>query len=167
MELIIIRTTSFDKSFNQLHKSGKEGTLAVEWAEKIIKSLPQVSWYSPEIVYRRTKKGELRIKSCEKYDLGGGYRLICARKGAELYLLFIGTHDDCDRWLERNKGLQPETDIGENSISIIEKTSPLSETSPELEDLEPGVEIDEYEEALLEKIDENTLAYVFRGLYKK
>ncbi|MCF8057437.1 MAG: hypothetical protein K9K37_12475 [Desulfocapsa sp.] len=163
MELCIIRTTSFDKHLNLLCKTGKRGALAAGRAELIIENLPRIPWHSPEILCRRTKKGELRIKNCEKYDLGGGYRLICTRKGKHLFLLFVGTHDDCDRWLENNKGMEPEIDINDKSISFKEKASLLIETFPD----EAETDIDVYEQELLEKIDDKTLRYIFRGLYKK
>ena len=57
---------------------------------------------------RLTRSGERRIKKCRKYDLGNGYRLISIQKGATVILLHIGTHDDADRWLERNRGLALE-----------------------------------------------------------
>ncbi len=163
MELCLVRTTTFEKHLSELGKTGKKGAQAVDQAERIIEILPQAPWYSPEILYRRTKKGEMRIKRCEKYDLGGGHRLICARKGKQLFLLFVGTHDHCDRWLEHNKGMQFETDINEKSIFCEEKVPQLTETLQE----EIEIEIDEYEQDLLKRIDDRTLQYVFRGFYKK
>lgn len=163
MGLFIHRTTRFDKHLDSLRNTGGKGALAAERAELIIENLPRTPWHSPEIISKRTKKGELRVKNCEKYDLGGGYRLICVREGQYLFFLFAGTHDDCDRWLENNKGMQLETDFDDNTISFEQEDAPVIEHSPD----EPEPDIDEYEEELLEKIDDRTLRWVFRGLCKK
>lgn len=50
-----------------------------------------------------TRNGEDRIKGCRKVDLGGGYRLGTLKQGKDLYLLFVGTHDECGRWVENNR----------------------------------------------------------------
>ena len=50
-----------------------------------------------------TRNGEDRIKGCRKVDLGGGYRLITLKQAKDLYLLFVGTHDECGRWVENNR----------------------------------------------------------------
>lgn len=163
MGLYIHRTTRFNKYLDSLCKTGGKGALAAERAELIIENLPRNSWYSPEILSKRTKKGELRVKNCEKYDLGSGYRLICMRKGQHLFFLFIGNHDECDRWLENNRGMQLETDFDGNTISFEEGEAQLIEHAPN----ESEPEIDEYEEELLDKIDDKALRWVFRGLCKK
>jgi len=53
---------------------------------------------------RVTSHGETRIRHCIKYDLGDGYRLITIQNDKCVLLCFVGNHDDCDKWLERNKG---------------------------------------------------------------
>lgn len=53
-----------------------------------------------------TNHGEHRIKHCVKRDLGDGCRLITIVDSGLTALCFAGTHDDCDKWLERNRGLE-------------------------------------------------------------
>jgi len=51
-----------------------------------------------------TKHGESRIKNVIKYDLASAYRLVIWRNSGIQVPLFIGSHDDTDRWLETYKG---------------------------------------------------------------
>ena len=52
-----------------------------------------------------TKHGESRIKHCIKYDLNDGYRLVTIKEKKQVLLCFVGTHDDSEKWLDKNKGL--------------------------------------------------------------
>ncbi|MCW0048883.1 UvrD-helicase domain-containing protein [Burkholderia pseudomallei] len=51
-----------------------------------------------------TNYGESRLQHCVKYDLRGSCRLITVQHNDICLLLYTGTHDDCDEWLESNKG---------------------------------------------------------------
>lgn len=51
-----------------------------------------------------TNHGESRLQHCIKYDLRGSCRLITVQHNDICLLLYTGTHDDCDEWLEGNKG---------------------------------------------------------------
>jgi hypothetical protein len=96
--------TKLLKHLEGLRRSGKKGTLAAERAEAIIAGL-KTDGRMPDTAATPTRYGELRIRGVRKYDLGSGYRLITFRQGPCLYLLFAGTHDSCDRWLENNREL--------------------------------------------------------------
>lgn len=50
-----------------------------------------------------TKYGEYRIRKCVKYDLGCGYRMITIWRNHDIFVSYVGTHDECDRWLENNR----------------------------------------------------------------
>lgn len=52
-----------------------------------------------------TNNGETRIKHCVKYDLPGFCRLVTIQDNGWLVLLFLGKHEEVDRWLDSNKGL--------------------------------------------------------------
>jgi len=106
-----------------------------------------------------TRHGELRIKNCIKYDLGAGYRLICIKQGCQLVLLYVGTHDDCDRWLNSNRGLHHIINRESHKISSVREIAPEVPLPQE----EPEPEID-YDELFLQKIDDRSLRWVFRGL---
>lgn len=77
-------------------------------------------------------------------------------------LLYIGSHEDCDRWLERRKGLQCEMD--NNHVNKLETQEiPLT-------DFESAAAIDpadEYEEQLMKRIDDKVLRTIFCGLVDK
>ena len=53
-----------------------------------------------------THHGESRINHCVKYDLPGHCRLVTIQDNGWLILLYLGTHDDVDEWLDRNRGLK-------------------------------------------------------------
>lgn len=55
--------------------------------------------------YPITNHGETRIKHCVKFDLPGYCRLVTIQENGWLVLLFLGTHNEVDSWLEANKGL--------------------------------------------------------------
>jgi superfamily I DNA/RNA helicase len=52
-----------------------------------------------------TNHGEKRIKHCLKYDLEGFCRLITIKDNGFCVLCYVGRHDDCDSWIEKNRGL--------------------------------------------------------------
>ena len=52
-----------------------------------------------------TNWGESRIDNCVKYDLQGRARLVTVQKNNWVVLVYVGDHDDCDKWLDKNRGL--------------------------------------------------------------
>ncbi len=52
-----------------------------------------------EIKLPPTKHGESRA-DVDKYDLGDGYRLVVFRTGEHCIFVYVGKHDDVDRWLD-------------------------------------------------------------------
>ncbi len=93
-----------DKCLAGLRRSGKKASLAAEKADEIISRL-RAGIFPPGQVATVTKHGELRIKGCMKYDLGSGYRLVTMKDGRKIYLLYVGSHDECHRWIENNRDL--------------------------------------------------------------
>ena len=57
-----------------------------------------------------TNHGESRIEHCWKYDLGHGCRLITICDNGIHVLCYVGDHDSCDKWLDRNRGLRLTVD---------------------------------------------------------
>ena len=162
--ITIHKTTRFDKYLDALRKADKKGLLAAGRAELIVKNLTCMAVHAPEVKIKRTKNGELRVRNCQKYDLGSGYRLICVKEGPHLFLLYIGTHDECDRWLNNNRGITLALDSDYDTISFAEEEASLIPLPSE--NAEPD-DIGEYEERLLEKIDDKTLRQIFRGICKE
>lgn len=52
-----------------------------------------------------TNHGESRIKDCVKYDLTGRCRLVTVQKDGRCVFLYVGTHDDCEKWINGHRGL--------------------------------------------------------------
>jgi hypothetical protein len=66
---------------------------------------------------RFTKHGESRIRNCTKYDLDGFARLVTLQTNNYCILLYAGSHDDTDRWLETNAGL--EIVVDERNVALL------------------------------------------------
>lgn len=68
-----------------------------------------------------TNHGEKRVSKCRKYDLIGSCRLITVIDADACYLLYAGSHDACDKWLERNRGFVPVVDL-DGKLSEVAKS---------------------------------------------
>lgn len=156
----VYATARFEKQLLYLERTSKTGLLAVQRARNIISRLVQGDLQGQEIQSKRTKNGELRLKNCLKYDLGSGYRLICLKQENDLYLLYVGSHDDCDRWLNRQRG--DKLYIHTDTLTSVEVDREIQSVQADSEDqvLEP----DEYEEELLNKLDDKILRRIFSGI---
>jgi hypothetical protein len=89
-----------------LDRSGKGGRNVAAKARAVISDLSLgISGHCPETVGALTKYGEKRIRNCRKYDLGSGFRLIVLQRADTVFACFLGTHDNCQRWLDRNSRL--------------------------------------------------------------
>jgi len=159
MTIFLHRGTKFNRRLNTLKRGGNQASLAAKRAEEIIENLASGGKALPEQMGKLTKHGELRIDKCRKYDLGGGYRLVCVKQGENLVLSHVGTHDDCDRWIENNRGFEPDIDEKHQEVSFTQEEAP-DHQPPEQE---PDDEMD-YDEILMRKIDENMLRRIFCGL---
>ncbi len=149
----------FTKTLNELRKQGGISSIVAKKADDLIRRLLLRGRDCSTETGKLTKNGELRIRKCKKYDMGNGYRLICLRKASRLILLYIGTHDECTRWLERNKGL--EYDLN-NAVENPLVTKQISlEAEPQIKKTDPA---DEYEERLISQIDDRMLRKIFSGL---
>jgi hypothetical protein len=65
-----------------------------------------------------THHGEGRIPNSIKYDLGRACRLVTIQTEKACVFLFAGTHEDTERWLERNRGLQLKIRRTENKVVL-------------------------------------------------
>lgn len=149
----------FTRQLSMLKKSDKKGAAAAARAEKLISDIASGDLSEEELLSKQTKHGELRLRNCRKFDLGSGYRLISLRKNSGLCFIFIGTHDDCDRWLDKRRGDEPT--IKTEQLHPVETDSePASkpELPTELEQADA-----EYEAYIASKLDEETLRYLFSG----
>lgn len=81
------RARSLERRLLALRKADKQGIAAAERAERIIAFLAKGQAEMQKISNKLTKHGELRLRNCLKFDLGGGYRLVCIT--SESFTLFL------------------------------------------------------------------------------
>lgn len=105
-----------------------------------------------------TNHGETRIKHCIKYSLGDGYRLITIQNNKCILLCFVGDHDDCDKWLERNKGFTLVKN-GDGQFTSVRITEKISDPSSRI-----SGESDGMEKKLLERLRDRIVNDLLEGL---
>lgn len=160
--LIFIHCTeTFKRRLSIIRKTGALGASTVRKAERIIDRFTYGFERGNRIAQfpHRTKHGELRIKKCEKYDLGGGYRLIAFRRNHILHIAYMGTHDECSRWVEHHR------DLSEVPIKTGEILTALNvqRKSPSPESWQCSAPQDTPDE-VLSIIGDRELRIIFKGL---
>jgi superfamily I DNA/RNA helicase len=94
------------KQIQYLFAAGGQSQKTAEKCKALIYDIKNTKTPLVEIEkYPITNHGETRIKHCVKYDLPGYCRLVTIQDNGWLILLYLGTHDDVDKWLNTNKGL--------------------------------------------------------------
>jgi hypothetical protein len=147
-----------EKRLQHLERGDKKASLAAAQARRVIERL-QLSRLPAAKAGTTTHNGEQRIKGCLKYSLGSGYRLVTFRQKADLYVLFVGAHDDCDRWLENNREFSPQI-AATRCYRLAQRGMP--KTASESSSL-PS-EGEEYETELTSRLSQRDLRKVFCGL---
>ena len=95
----------FNRALNGLYKRGGAFQKA---ADRIYGAVGRMqAGENPFVGLATTNYGESRIKHCIKYDLTGFCRLITVQLDHVCVLVFCGTHEECDRWLDQHRGWQP------------------------------------------------------------
>jgi hypothetical protein len=105
MQVEYFETTGFMESVRDLQGKGMYRN-AVQEVQALRSRI--YDQYKEQEVFKGlsvTHHGESRLPHCVKYDLQGRARLVVVRNNGVCILLFVGTHSDVDRWLDRNKGL--------------------------------------------------------------
>ncbi|MGB9716609.1 MAG: hypothetical protein ACPL1G_09430 [Thermodesulfovibrionales bacterium] len=164
MILNVYRDPKFIENLETLRTQGGKSLAIAKKADRLIKRIltKRVNGF-PE-VGKLTRKGELRIKHCKKYDLGDGYRLITLEEGNQIIFLYIGSHDQCNRWLERNKGLEYKIDEIKDVEVITTETNGDKAEFMFSDYIKEKTFADEYEEQLMSRIDDRILRKIFWGL---
>jgi hypothetical protein len=153
--LYIHRTAIFDRNLENLHSKSGSGSLAAGKAEEVIRNISCEKRRGARLQFRFTRKGEYRIKNCMKYDLGCGYRLVFIRENSHVIFLYVGSHDDCCRWIDRNKGrIHTIADTPHAMRAICSDSDGTSNCVEEFEE-------DEYEARLMNRIDDKILRRIF------
>lgn len=134
--------------------------MAVAHVHSIIDQLIENGYRSTRQMGRLTRHGEARIKDCFKFDLVEGYRMLGIMRGREITLLFVGSHDDCDRWIKNNYDRVPPADRQRTLImEIKEDERPIPPRS--FEEIKPEPD---YDEQVLKSLTEGQLRKIFCGI---
>lgn len=114
-----------ERQIEALKNDGKAGRAVARRAAAIIEDLTANAAGSYlDGVGSYTRHGEKRIRCCRKYDLSCGYRLVTLQRGVKLFVLFLGTHDACQRWLKNHRRLK-EVIAGNGEVFQVVPESPL------------------------------------------
>ena len=108
MEMVCLeihQTRKFAKRLVAMAKAGKNERIVSERARRTIADR-QLNSLHEEAECKRTRHGELRLDDCRKYDLSRGFRLFALKRDQRLIFAYIGSHDDCQRWIENNRYYQ-------------------------------------------------------------
>jgi hypothetical protein len=112
----------FQKRLADLRVSGGVASKAAEAVDGILGRLTNGS--GPAGAFGRlTKHGESRIPNCVKYDWPGGYRLVAVQDQRAVQILFLGKHDDCDRWIDRHRGRRVVIDPKTKRLTAIREVT--------------------------------------------
>ncbi len=98
-------TASFQRFLERHRRRPGRPAEAAHKAERILSALAAGDELCPWEAGTLTRFGDARIRGCVKFELGGGYRLICHRRGGVLVALFLGNHEECHVWLRANTGI--------------------------------------------------------------
>lgn len=93
-------TKQFDRALNKAKLGGPSRTKAT----KVSAVLGSLADEDPFRGLTVTNHGESRIAKCVKYNLGDGWRLVTVQDSRVCGFIFMGDHDDVDRFLEQHSG---------------------------------------------------------------
>ncbi|SLM31362.1 conserved hypothetical protein [Desulfamplus magnetovallimortis] len=171
--------TKVEKEFQRLQDQENTPAFAAKKAEQIIHSL--ATGTKPVHAGKLSRNGDARIKKCLKYDLGKGYRMICVKERKAVYVLYTGSHDSCDTWLDKNRNLKidnflPNLNLYEHQGLSCRANSSVTDPM-EVAHVDGGgnkafsiktdiPDLDEeadYDDILMEKITQKDLREIFQG----
>jgi hypothetical protein len=126
-----------EKTLDQMKTLDNAPKIAAKRAEAIIDALKNGTIMAR--AGRLSKTKDARIRKLFKYDLGKGFRLISLKDKSSLYILFVGSHDQCDTWLDTNsKGKPHQTEVAMVCYEITQKkrrqSGPASLSFPDPEE---------------------------------
>jgi len=160
--IVLYKTPLFERCLDDLRRKGGTASEAAARIDVILSNLLQSAKDSRREKFRYTRNGEYRIKHCKKISLGCGYRLVFLQKDDCCILLYAGSHDDCFRWIERNKGLSYEVNHTTREVRVMKDVAEDTDALPE-DVLEEKQFVERYENNLMKQIDDNVLSRIFSG----
>ncbi|SCY37243.1 hypothetical protein [Desulfoluna spongiiphila] len=154
-------THQFEKQLSAMKRSSKMAVAASRKADAIINRLAANGMSPLNEAGKLSHHGERRIRHAVKFDIGKGYRMLAVKKNEQLYLLFVGAHDNCAAWVENNRGLENPGEL--TRIRTLTAALPRNEP-PAGPDLSPEPD---YDDLLLARVTEQDLCVVFQGLRRR
>ncbi|MEZ2144789.1 3'-5' exonuclease [Bradyrhizobium sp. DN5] len=101
MAISYFTTKDFDRSLSAAIQAGGRSQ---KIANKVKAILGGIAYGDPFSGIPVTNNGESRIPSCVKYWLDDSWRLVTQQTNNTCFFLFVGDHEDADRWLNGHKG---------------------------------------------------------------
>ena len=142
-----------EKLLDQVEGLKKAPCIAAKRARVIIQNL--VDGVQPSHAGRLSKKKDARIDNLFKFDLGSGYRLVCIKEKFCIHILYVGSHDNCDTWLDANSRKKPhKTEVCMNVYCV---------APSQAEDMAKEFPA-ESECFMIPEVSQEDLKKVFRGL---
>lgn len=158
LEFIYI-DSAIKRRLDLLRRSGKRAALVAARTEALISRLKSGA-IVPKQTGKVTKHGEKRIKGVVKYDMGSGYRLVAYKQRFRIFLLYVGTHDDCHRWIENNRELAIDQITTRCTKLTVEAGNVISDTTGH----DTGPATEEKDHDPLANLTDRELRLVFSGL---
>lgn len=122
-DIALLQIKDFSDSLQKMYNLGGQNKKRFEKASAIIQALG-LNGIEHISKFPTTNHGETRIKSCVKIDLGDGYRIVTQRCNKCVTFLFVGSHDDCEDWLNKNKGIEIVHDKASGTLRPMFKSAP-------------------------------------------
>lgn len=94
------RTKHFDRALKEARLGGRSRKAAVQ----VLAVLASLEEQDPFVELKLTNHGESRIAKCLKYALDDAWRLVTVQDNRTCGFIFMGNHDDVDRFLDEHKG---------------------------------------------------------------
>ena len=149
--------TRVEKALEQMAIQDNAPKIAAQRARAVIKAL--MDGIRITRAGRLSMKKETRLRNVFKFNLGKGFRLISIKEKDVIYVMFVGTHDHCDRWLDANRKKKPHMEpIPTSSYGVAKKNTPKTIQTNRFPD-DALEEID-----LLPELSQEDLRRVFCGL---
>jgi hypothetical protein len=155
----IHRDENLNKQLRVLQASGAQGARVAEHVEALIERLVFKGERTLGEIGRLTRYGEARLRGGIKYDLVHGYRLVGMRQGEDLFLVFVGSHDECNRWVRSNRRMRTVVVKDGNEILPVRG----EESQAGMDDGEEEAD-DDYLGPVLDRLTDTELRKIFSGL---
>ena len=97
-------TPEFTNSLRKLYRSGGKSKRVFNKVRTLLERISKGE-QNPFSGFNTINCSEQKIKNLLVYDAYDNYRLLTAVYGKNTIFLFVGTHEDVDKWLKKNSGI--------------------------------------------------------------